>query len=112
MLTQSRLGIVGATGVVGKTFLKLLHEENATPKEIRLFASEKSTGVYLEHGGEKIEVKTLSEGCFKNLDVVFFSSGDDISKEWAPIAASEGAVVIDNSAAFRMDENIPLVPRK
>ena len=104
-----KLGIVGATGVVGKTFIKLLEEENILPKELRLFASEKSSGLLMKFATQSLEVKQLSATCFEGLDIVFFSSGDDISKEWGPIAAKSGCVVIDNSAAFRMENDIPLV---
>lgn len=104
-----RLGIVGATGMVGETFLQLLTERKTPIQELRLFASEQSLGRSVSWQGQQIELKVLQPGCFKDLDVVFFSSGDDISKEWAPKAIQEGAFAIDNSAAFRMDTGTALV---
>ncbi|MCC6137381.1 MAG: aspartate-semialdehyde dehydrogenase, partial [Bdellovibrionaceae bacterium] len=104
-----RLGIVGATGMVGETFLDLLEERKTPISELRLFASEQSLGKKIPWRGEQIPLAVLAPGCFKGLDVVFFSSGDNISKEWAPQAAKEGAYAIDNSAAFRMDSGTALV---
>jgi len=96
------VGIVGATGVVGEVFLQLLQERHFPVGKLKLFASDRSAGQTRKFKHEDIKVETLSEGCFKTLDLVFFSSGDDISKEWAPRAEKEGAVAVDNSAAFRM----------
>ncbi len=104
-----RLGIVGATGMVGETFLALLEERKTPITELRLFASEQSLGKKIPWRGGEIPLQVLSQGCFKGLDVVFFSSGDPISKEWAPQAAKDGAYAIDNSAAFRMDPGTALV---
>lgn len=109
MIKNLRLGIVGATGMVGETFLELLEERQTPISELRLFASEQSLGKKIDWRGQKIALQVLESGCFKGLDVVFFSSGDDISKEWAPKAIQEGAYAIDNSAAFRMDQKIALV---
>lgn len=104
-----RVGIVGATGMVGEVFLTLLEERNFSVKELRLFASSQSEGRPLQFRGQALTVQTLKPGCFDGLDLVFFSSGDDISKEWAPQAAAAGAWAVDNSAAFRMDPHTPLV---
>lgn len=104
-----RLGIVGATGMVGETFLELLEERKTPISELRLFASEQSLGKKIPWRGQDIPLAVLTPGCFKGLDVVFFSSGDNISKEWAPLAAKDGAYAIDNSAAFRMDLGTALV---
>lgn len=104
-----RLGIVGATGMVGETFLELLEERKTPITELRLFASEQSLGKKVPWRGQEIPLAVLTPGCFKGLDVVFFSSGDNISKEWAPQAAKDGAYAIDNSAAFRMDAGTALV---
>lgn len=104
-----KLGIVGATGMVGETFLELLEERKTPVSELRLFASEQSLGKKISWRGQEIPLAVLAPGCFKGLDVVFFSSGDNISKEWAPQAAKDGAYAIDNSAAFRMDPNTALV---
>ncbi|MBX9768971.1 MAG: aspartate-semialdehyde dehydrogenase [Bdellovibrionales bacterium] len=104
-----RIGVVGATGMVGTEFIRILNERKFPIDELRLFASDKSQGSEIAFREKKVAVQGLSEGCFKNLDVVFFSSGDPISKEWAPIAVKAGAVAIDNSGAFRMNPEIPLV---
>ncbi len=100
-----KIGIVGATGVVGETFVYLLQEFNIPVAELRPFASESSLGKKITCFDEKYPCQVLKPGCFEGLDVVFFSSGDPISKEWAPQAVKEGAFAIDNSAAFRMDDN-------
>ncbi len=100
-----RLGVVGATGMVGEEFLKLMNQRNFKAEHVRLFASDKSAGTKLQFQNKSVTVETLSEGCFDDLDLVFFSSGDDISKEWAPKAVKAGAFAVDNSGAFRMDEN-------
>lgn len=102
------VGVVGATGMVGTEFIKILEERRFPVEELRLFASQNSKDITLGFRGEQIAVQTLFEGCFKGLDIVFFSSGDDISKEWAPKAVKDGAFAIDNSAAFRMNPEILL----
>lgn len=109
--TQRKInvGVVGATGVVGETFLELIEERDFPIGEARLFASEASHGKTLKCRGRDVAVHTLSEGCFDGLDLVFLSSGDDISKEWAPKAVKAGAFAVDNSAAFRMDDAFPLI---
>lgn len=104
-----KVGVVGATGVVGEVFLRLLEERKFPVSELRLFASERSKGDSRRFNGRDHQIDTLSERGFDGLDLVFFSSGDDISKEWAPRAVRAGAFAVDNSAAFRMDEDIPLV---
>lgn len=103
------VGVVGATGVVGEEFQKLLIQRDFPVGELRLFASDRSAGTKMNFRDKKIELRTLSAGCFKGLDLVFFSSGDDISLEWAPRAVQDGAFAIDNSGAFRMKEDIHLV---
>lgn len=109
MSKQINVGVVGATGVVGETFLQLLEEREFPFGELRLFASENSAGKTLRCQGREFPVVPLNTGCFIGLDLVFFSSGDDISKEWAPQAAAAGAIAVDNSAAFRMNDSYPLV---
>ncbi|MCB0420332.1 MAG: aspartate-semialdehyde dehydrogenase, partial [Bdellovibrionales bacterium] len=104
-----KVGMVGATGMVGETFFSLMEQRDFPFSEIRAFASEKSVGKTISISGQTFPIETLSEGCFDGLDVVFFSSGDDISLEWAPKAVAAGAFAIDNSAAFRMNPNYPLV---
>lgn len=102
------VGVVGATGVVGETFLLLLDERAFPFNELRLFASDASRGLKRKVDGREFSVTTLSEGCFDGLDIVFFSSGDDVSKEWAPKAVKSGAIAIDNSGAFRMESDVLL----
>lgn len=109
--TNFNVGIVGATGMVGEVFLQLLSERHFPVKTLKLFASDRSSGQTRKFQNQNVPIETLSKGCFDGLDLVFFSSGDDISKEWAPQAVSSGAVAIDNSAAFRMDpEKLLIVP--
>jgi aspartate-semialdehyde dehydrogenase len=104
-----KVGVVGATGMVGEVFVELLQSRKFPASELRLFASQRSQGQSIEFHGRQVPIEVLSEGCFDGLDLVFFSSGDDISKEWAPKAVRAGAFAVDNSAAFRMDPNFPLV---
>ena len=103
------IGVVGATGIVGETFLSLLAERKFPTAEIRLFASDSSAGKTIDFAGCNITLQKLEEDCFNNLDLVFFSSGDNISKEWAPKAVTAGAFAVDNSAAFRLNPEIPLI---
>lgn len=104
-----KIGLVGATGVVGETFINIIEEYDQPIAEFRPFASQNSEGMKLELAGQSWTVQTLKPGCFDGLDMVFFSSGDDISKEWAPQAVQSGAFAIDNSNAFRMSADIKLV---
>lgn len=108
-MSRLNVGVVGATGMVGEVFLELMEERNFPVKELRLFASDRSKGQTRKFQGREVPIDTLSAEGFKGLDLVFFSSGDDISKEWAPIAVKAGAVAVDNSAAFRMSEEHPLI---
>lgn len=103
------VAIAGATGAVGREMLKILEERNFPVKELRLFASPRSEGVELEFKGEKIKVQTLKKGVFKGCDIALFSCGGSRSLEFAPDAAKDGCVVIDNSSAWRMDPDVPLV---
>lgn len=104
-----RVGIVGATGAVGQEMLNVLGNRNFPVKELRLFASERSAGKKIIFKGKEIIVEKLTEEFYKGLDIALFSAGGSISKEFAPIAAKNGVVVIDNSSAFRMDSDVPLV---
>lgn len=108
-MRKINVGVVGATGVVGETFLNLIDEREFPFGELRLFASENSLGQTRKCADQEFPVQTLTEGCFNGLDLVFFSSGDDISQEWAPKAVAAGAYAVDNSAAFRMDSKFPLI---
>lgn len=109
MSRKFRIGIVGATGMVGKTFLEMLEDRKWPIEELRLFASESSAGKKMSCMGSSWPIQILSQNCFKGLDLVFFSSGDDISKEWGPRAVEDGAWAVDNSAAFRMDAGTVLM---
>lgn len=109
MKRKLKVGVVGATGMVGQTFMNILAERDFPIAELRPFASENSLGKKIELQGTAWPVQVLKEGCFDGLDLVFFSSGDDISAEWAPKAVKAGAFAVDNSAAFRMDPNTVLI---
>lgn len=103
------LAVVGATGAVGTVLLQILSQHADIWGEIRLIASERSAGRKLTVRGEDVEVVALSEECFEGVDIALFDVPDDVSAQWVPIAAAKGAVVVDNSAAFRMDPDVPLV---
>jgi len=103
------VAILGATGAVGQTMIKVLEERNFPVSEIKFLASEMSAGKEIEYYGMKYKVEAVCEEAFENIDIALFSAGGERSKKWAPIAASKGAVVIDNSSAFRMDPEVPLV---
>ena len=105
-----KLAIVGATGVVGRTALKVLEEKKLPIKEYVLFASSRSAGTKLNFMGKDYIVRELTENSFdEGFDFAIFSAGGETSKKYAPIAASKGCIVVDNSSAFRMDNDVPLV---
>src|SRR5919197_2303231 len=97
------------TQAVGSVMLALLSTRENVWGEIRLIASERSAGKRLKVRGEEVEVVAISEDAFEGIDVAMFDVPDEVSAHWAPIAAAKGAVVVDNSGAFRMDEDVPLV---
>ena len=101
--------IVGATGMVGQNFLKLLEERNFPVNTLQLFASKKNEGKKLMFRSQELTIQSLNQNSFNNVEIVFFSAGEEISRQWAPTAAQNKTVVIDNSSAFRMDNDIPLV---
>jgi aspartate-semialdehyde dehydrogenase len=103
------VAIAGATGAVGGAMLDVLARRDFPLNELRLLASERSVGKKLQFQGREIEVQLLSKDAFENIDVALFSAGAARSLEFAPAAAAAGAVVVDNSSAFRMDDEIPLV---
>ena len=103
------LAVVGATGAVGTVMLDLLSTRQNVWGEIRLIASARSAGKRLTVRGEQVEVVALSEEAFDGVDVAMFDVPDEVSAEWGPIAAAKGVVVVDNSGAFRMDPEVPLV---
>jgi aspartate-semialdehyde dehydrogenase len=109
MANAQRIAIVGATGAVGQTTLKLLEERNFPIRDIRLFASARSLGKKLTFKGESLPVEVVGAESFKGIDIAFFSAGGSQSKEFAPFAVKAGAIVIDKSSAFRMDPAVPLV---
>jgi len=109
MSSAYNLAVVGATGAVGKEMFRILDQRNFPIKNLRAFASEKSKGKKLDFKGEKIKVENLASSSFKNIDIALFSAGASISRQFSPLFAREKAVVIDNSSAFRMDEDVPLV---
>jgi len=104
-----RVAIVGATGLVGQEFIKVLEQRNFPMTTIRLLASDRSAGKKLFVAHQEIKVQETEAGSFKGIDIALFSAGADISRHFAPIAAQSGAVVVDNSSAFRMVPEVPLV---
>jgi aspartate-semialdehyde dehydrogenase len=103
------LALVGATGAVGTVMLGILTERSFPWGEIRLVASPRSAGRTLRVRGEDVTVRALAPEVFDGVDVAMFDVPDEVSAQWAPIAAARGAVVVDNSGAFRMDPGVPLV---
>jgi aspartate-semialdehyde dehydrogenase len=106
---MTRLAVLGATGAVGETLLKVLEEREFPLDELRLLASERSAGQTRRFRGEDVEVQLAGDDSFEGIDIAIFSAGAARSRAFAPIAVRAGAVVIDNSSAFRMDEGVPLV---
>ena len=109
MSKKPSLAVVGATGAVGTVMLDILSKRKDVYGEIRLIASARSAGKKLLCRGEELIVVALSPEAFEGIDIAMFDVPDEVSKKWAPIAASKGAVVVDNSGAFRMDDQVPLV---
>lgn len=120
-MKKYNVGVVGATGLVGREMVRMLEKQNFPVANLRLFASERSRGKTLKFKGKEIVVEELTPSSFKvsspgeksslqaRLDIALFSAGGSISKEYAPLAAQEGVFVIDNSSAWRMDPEVPLV---
>lgn len=103
------VAVLGATGAVGRTMLQVLAERRIDVDRLTLLASERSAGTEVRWGGRDYTVQVPGPGVFRGVDVALFSAGADRSREWGPRAADEGAVVIDNSSAWRMDPQVPLV---
>lgn len=103
------VGVVGATGLIGGKFIKVLENRDFPVGELRLYASEKNAGKTIFAFGKKSIVETLKPYCFDGLDFVFFCAGKDVSLRYAPAAVAAGAIVVDNSSAFRRERGIPLV---
>ena len=109
MNKNPHVAVVGATGAVGIEMIKTLEKRNFPVGKLTLLASARSAGKNLRFKGRDIAVTELTKDSFAGIDIALFSAGGGISKEFAPIAAKAGCVVVDNSSAFRMDENVPLV---
>ena len=108
-MKEYNVAIVGATGLVGQTFVKILEQRNFPVRSISLLASDRSAGRKLFFAHKEIEVEETHLESFKGLDIALFSAGAETSRYFSPVAARSGAVVIDNSSAFRMDPEVPLV---
>ncbi len=104
-----KVAVVGATGAVGNMMIKVLEERDFPVENLTLLASERSRGKKLVYRGQELEVQVLSEDSFKPLELALFSAGASVSRKFAPVAAADGCVVVDNSSAFRMDPETPLV---
>ena len=109
MNRNPRVAVVGATGAVGIELIKTLGKRNFPVSKLALLASARSVGRKLKFRNQEIAVDELTKDSFKGIDIALFSAGGGISKEFAPLAAKAGCVVIDNSSAFRMDDSVPLV---
>lgn len=110
MMPGKNLAVVGATGVVGRAILDVLKERNVPFKSLRLLASSRSAGKKVEFNGKTYTMEELTPNSFdEKIDIALFAAGGATSKEYAKIAASKGCIVIDNSSAFRMDADVPLV---
>ena len=103
------LAVVGATGAVGREVCALIGERGLNPRRVSLFASSRTAGESLMVAGREVTIRELTDNSFDDVDFAIFSAGSARSKRFAPVAAGVGAVVIDNSSAFRMDSNVPLI---
>jgi len=109
-MKKVNLAVVGATGMVGRTFLKVLKEKNFPIENLYLMASKRSAGSTLEYDGKEYVIEELTEHSFdKPIDIALFSAGGSTSEKFAPIAAAHGVIVVDNSAQWRRDPEVPLV---
>lgn len=109
MAEQFNVAVLGATGAVGREFLHLFEKRNFPVKNLKLLASERSAGTTVPYRGRDLVIEAVGPGSFNGIDVAFFSAGATRSREWASVATNAGAFVVDNSSAFRMDPNVPLV---
>ncbi|GMT49473.1 MAG: aspartate-semialdehyde dehydrogenase [bacterium] len=103
------VAVVGATGAVGHEFLKVLNQRNFPLKSLKLLASKRSAGKTLEFKGETLKVEELTKDSFEDMDIALFSAGGSISRDFAPHAVKSNCIVVDNSSAFRMESDVPLV---
>jgi len=108
-MKQYNVAVAGATGAVGHEMVKVLEERNFPVKNLTLLASSRSVGKTMSFHGKSVKVQELKEDSFKDIDIGLFSPGGSVSLKFAPIAAASGCVVIDNTSAFRMDPDVPLV---
>jgi len=108
-MKQLHVAIVGATGMVGQEFIKVLGQRHFPINSLKLFASDRSAGRKVAVNGEEILVQETTQHSFDGVDIALFSAGSETSHHFSPIAARSGAVVVDNSAAFRMEPDVPLV---
>jgi aspartate-semialdehyde dehydrogenase len=108
-MKKYRVAIVGATGLVGQEFIRVLEQRHFPMSSICLYASDRSVGKRLKVNNQEIEVKKTAPDSFEGIDIALFSAGADISRQFSPLAARAGATVVDNSAAFRMEPDVPLV---
>ncbi len=108
-MSKFNVAIAGATGAVGNEMIKTLEARNFPTKSLRLLASERSAGKMLKYKKKEIPVEVLTADSFKGIDIALFSAGASRSKEFAPAAVKSGAVVVDNSSAFRMEPDVPLI---
>src|SRR4051794_7978442 len=104
-----RVAVVGATGAVGKQLLSILEQRKFPVSDLRLFSSPRSKGKTIQFNGKSWACQVMEPGCFQGVDIAFFDASDAVSKEWVPQAVEAGAWVIDNSAVFRMEEDVPLL---
>ncbi len=109
MSYQPVVAIVGVTGAVGAEFIATMDKRNFPVRKLKVLASARSAGRTIDFRGEKIAIEELTERSFEGVDIALFSAGGGISRKFAPAAVKAGAVVVDNSSAFRMDPNVPLV---
>ncbi len=108
-MKQYNVAVAGATGAVGNEMVKVLEERNFPVKNLTLLASSRSVGKTMSFHGENVKVQELKEDSFRDIDIGLFSPGGAVSQKFAPIAAASGCVVIDNTSAFRMEKDVPLV---
>ncbi|OEF98659.1 aspartate-semialdehyde dehydrogenase [Desulfuribacillus alkaliarsenatis] len=103
------VAVVGATGAVGQAMISMLESRDFPTDELRLLASKRSVGKKVMYKGKELEIQEANENAFAGIDIALFSAGGSVSKALAPAAVKSGAIVVDNTSAFRMDENVPLI---
>ena len=106
---RPRVAVVGATGVVGRVMLDILEQRAFPASEVLAVASARSEGRLVRFADRQLRCTTLTEGMFEGVDLVLLDTPDEVARQWAPVAAGAGAIVVDNSAAWRMDDDVPLV---